>query len=143
MNRKGQISIIYLLITIAIAFILAGGIFLFSKSYRASLSENIEASGLQNIAQRLENSLLDLKLLADKNVTSTNISLDIPQRIGEQKYFISGQGNFTEIRTIGDPSISKNLQINFWPSIDIRGMVDSSKGSITIVLRNSTSVLLQ
>ena len=143
MNQKGQISIIYLLITIAIAFILAGSVFLFSKSYRADLSENVAASGLQNIAQRLENSLLDLKLLADKNATSANISLDIPQRIGEQKYFISGQGNVIEIRAVGDPSTSKNMNINFWPSIDIRGMVDSGKGSVTIVLRNATSVLLQ
>ena len=141
---KAQVSIIYILITVAIAFTLAAGIFLFTKDFRARTNEDIAATGLQSVAQQLESALLEIKQLVDTtNITNTEITIKVPERIGEQKYFVAGLGNITELRTVGDPSVFYNLEIKFWPSIDIRGTVDSGKGSITLVLRNSTSLLLQ
>lgn len=143
-NSKGQANILYLLLTIAIAFILASGVILFSRTFKVDALEDTLPLSLESVAQQLEAGLLDIKYIVDTtNATSANITLKIPDRIGEQRYHIKGLGDDIELRTDGDPSAFKILEINFWQSIDIRGAVESGQGSVTLILRNSTAILLQ
>ncbi|MEM2874293.1 MAG: hypothetical protein QW063_02520 [Candidatus Nanoarchaeia archaeon] len=144
MRCRAQVSIIYMLITISIAFILASSGFLFSKIFKESASGDVATAGLECIAQLLEKTLLDLKQISNTtNASSINITIKIPYRIGEQKYFVSGLGDEIELRTIGNPSSTKVLKVAFWQNVSIKGTVDSNKGSIVLTLRNSTLVLLQ
>jgi len=142
--KRGQSEIIYLVIAIGIAFAIAAGIFAFSKSFQADLNEQLANAGLERTATQLESGFLELKEIVD-TTTEQNVSikLQIPNKIGEQQYMISGfNNNVIELRTVGNPSIPKLLTIKFW-NVSVSGFVDSQQGSIDLQLLNATSVLLK
>ena len=142
--KRAQSEVLYLVITIGIAFILAAGVFVFSKTFRADLNEQLAAAGLERTSAQLESGFLTLKGLMDNTGTiNASLKLPLPNMIGEQRYAIEGSGTSTmELRTIGDPSISKFLTIKFW-NVNIYGNADSSQGFVRLELQNSTSVLLK
>ncbi len=142
--RRGQSEIIYLVISIGIAFIIAVGVFAFSKSFQADLNEQLANAGLERTATQLEGGFLELKEIADTtNEQNASIKLQIPNKIGEQQYMISGfNNNVIELRTVGNPSVLKLLTIKFW-SVTINGFVDSQQGYVQLELRNATSVLMK
>jgi hypothetical protein len=142
--RRGQSEIIYLVISIGIAFIIAVGVFAFSKSFQADLNEQLANAGLERTAAQLESGFLKLKEISDTtNEQNASIKLQIPNKIGEQQYMISGfNNNVIELRTVGNPSILKLLTIKFW-NVTINGFVDSQQGYVELELRNATSVLLK
>lgn len=142
--KKGQSEIIYLVITIGIAFVIAVGVFAFSKSFQANLNEQLANAGLERTSTQLEAGFLKLKDLAD-NTNEQNISIRLPisEKIGEQQYMISGfSNNMIELRTVGNPSVLRFLTIKFW-SVSVSGFVDSQQGFIELELLNATSVLLR
>jgi FlaG/FlaF family flagellin (archaellin) len=145
MSQKGQVSIIYMVITIAIAFVVATGVFLFARSFRSNISEDIGEIALENVAQQLENTFLDLKHISDTTNTSTaNLTINIPKEIGERQYTISASNSTDlEIRIIGDPSTFRLLEIEFWENLTVNGFVDSSQGFVQLNLNNATEVLLK
>lgn len=142
--KRAQSEIIYLILTIGIAFLLAAGVFAFSKSMRENLSGQLADAGLERTSAQIEAGFLKLKAIADstdeQNIT---LKLSLPTEIGEQRYTISAAGaNVVELRTIGSPSIPKLLAIKFW-NVTIRGFVDSAQGFVQLELQNSSSVLLK
>ena len=142
---KGQVPIIYLILTIAIAFVLAAGVFLFARVLGNNISGDLAEVGLDSVGQQLENSFLDLKIMADgTNESSVNMTIKIPKQIGEQRYFIAGHNSrIIELRTTGNPSIPKNLEMKFWPDLKVNGFVDSSQGFIEMQLNDSNKVLIK
>ena len=142
--KKGQSEIIYLVIAIGIAFVIAVGVFSFSKSFQASLNEQIANAGLERTSAQLEAGFLKLKEIVDTtNEQDISIKLPISEKIGEQQYMISGIGNNTlELRTVGNPSVLKFLTIKSW-SVSVFGFVDSQQGFVELELLNATSVRLK
>jgi len=148
MSAKGQVSIIYLISTIAIALVISAGVLLSMQFYSAELSKNKESAQLELVAQKLENGLFTFRdLLESTNSTLTmNLTIEIPERIGEKYYTISAIGNTIELRSIGSPSVVIKKEIPWGKGLLIKGYVDSKKGTITIsVLGNdpyATTLLL-
>lgn len=142
--RRAQSEIIYLILTIGIAFLLAAGVFAFSRSMRENLSGQLADTGLDRVSAQLEGGFLKLKEIADTtNEQNISIKLQLPTEIGEQRYSISAAGtNKIELRTVGSPSIPKILTIKFW-NVSVSGFVGSAQGFVELELRNSTSVLLK
>ena len=143
MKRKGQVSILYLVITLAIAFVISAGVFLFAKSFQSSLGGDIADFGLDRVAQQLENGFLDLKLITDTTNDSTiNLTIPLSGEIGEQRYTIAADGsNVLELRTLGDPSVFRLLELKFWPDVEVFGLVDSSQGFVKLQLNLSTAII--
>ena len=142
--KRAQSEIIYLVLTIGIAFLLAAGVFAFSRSMQENLSGQLAAAGLERTSTQIEAGFLKLKEIIDTtNEQNITMKLPLPTEIGEQRYAISADGtNTIELRTIGSPSIPKLLAIKFW-DVTIRGSVDSTQGFIWLELQNSSSVLLK
>jgi hypothetical protein len=142
--KKGQSEIMYLIITIGIAFVIAVGIFAFSRSFHSTLNEELAKAGLERTATQVEDGFLKLKEITDAtDEQNLTIKLPIPNKIGEQQYTISGVNNNTiELRTVGNPSVLRLLEIKFW-TVSISGFVDSQQGFIELNLLNATSVLLK
>src|SRR3990172_3771111 len=105
MGNKGQSGIMYMVITVAMAFVIASGVFLFTRTFKDNVNEDIAEVGLASISQQVEAALLELKQIADTTATnSTNLTIKIPERIGEQPYFITGTNTTTiELRIKGSP----------------------------------------
>jgi hypothetical protein len=142
--RTGQAEIIYLVLTIGIAFIIAAGIFAFSNTFQSNINEQLATAGLERTSTQLEAGFLEMKNIIDStSEKNSTIKLLIPAEIGGQRYSISGDGtNTIELRTIGSPSIPKLLTIKFW-NVTVRGFVGSEQGFIQLELKNATSVLLK
>jgi hypothetical protein len=142
--KKAQVEIVYLALTIAIAFLLSVGTFVFSKSVRENFNSQLAFAGLERTSIQVEAGFLKLKdILDNTNATNVTLKLPLPNKIGEQHYTISTNGSNTiELRTIGNPSISKSLTIKFW-NVTIRGFVESSQGFMILDLQNTSSVLLK
>jgi len=142
--KRAQTEILYLILTIGIAFLLAAGVFAFSKTMQENLSGQLAMAGLERTSVQLEAGFLKLKEIVDNtNEKNATIKLPLSTEIGEQRYSISGDGtNVIELRTIGSPSIPKLLTIKFW-NVSIKGYVSSAQGFVWLELQNSTSVLLK
>ena len=143
--KRGQVGIIYLILTIAAAFVIAAGIFLFLQFYKSNLTSSKDVIEMNFVAQKIENNLLELRMLSTLiNSSTTNISLNItiPERIGDKPYSIFGQDDMLTFRTIGNPSSILQKKI-FWENLSIRGYVDSKQGYIELTLYNLSKVLLK
>ncbi|MGC9058340.1 MAG: hypothetical protein ACP5IJ_00720 [Candidatus Nanoarchaeia archaeon] len=143
--KRGQVGIIYLILTIAAAFVIAAGIFLFLQFYKSNLTSSKDVIEMNFVAQKIENNLLELRTLSTLiNSSTTNISLNItiPERIGDKPYSIFGQDDMLTFRTIGNPSSILQKKI-FWENLSIRGYVDSKQGYIELTLYNLSKVLLK
>ncbi|MEM2954407.1 MAG: hypothetical protein QW625_00425 [Candidatus Nanoarchaeia archaeon] len=139
---KAQSSIVYLLITIAIALILASGVYFSAYFFKAKLNENILEQSAEEILQRVHNGLLKMRTLYNQNATNISITINIPSQIGEQKYTITGLGNKIELRTFGNPSVIKTTEINYWQNISIQGLVGSEKEKLRLNLINESTILI-
>ena len=142
--KRAQSEIMYLVLTIGIAFMIAAGVFAFSRSMQEDLSSQLSAAGLERTSVQIEAGFLQLKEIVD-NTEEQNITLKLPLpiEIGEQRYTISGFGiNRIELRTIGSPSIPKQLTMDFW-NVSVSGFVSSEQGFVELELLNSTSVLMK
>jgi len=142
--KRAQSEIMYLILTIGIAFLIAAGVFAFSKTMQEDLSSQLSTAGLERTSAQIEAGFLQLKEISDsteeQNIT---LKLPLPIEIGEQRYTISGSGtNTIDFRTIGSPSIPKQLTLDFW-NVSVSGFVSSEQGFVDLELLNSTSVLLK
>lgn len=142
--KRAQSEIIYLVLTISIAFLVVAGIFAFSKTFQTSMNEQLATVGLERTATQLEVGFLKLKDIVDTtNEQNANLTLQIPAKIGEQRYTIAGfSNNVIELRTAGDPSVFRLLNLKFW-NVSVSGFVDSQQGFVKLELQNSTSVLMK
>jgi hypothetical protein len=142
--KRAQSEIIYLVITLSIAFLVVAGIFAFSKTFQTNMNEQLANVGLERTATQLEVGFLKLKEIVDTtNEHNANLTLQIPAKIGEQRYTIAGfSNNVIELRTVGNPSVFRLLNLKFW-NVSVSGFVDSQQGSIDLQLLNATSVLLK
>jgi hypothetical protein len=136
---KGQVSIIYLALTIAIAVVLSAGVFLSVQFFSENLREDVAELGFENVGQQITNAFLDLKLVRDKtNETSINYTIDLPKQIGDQRYTIAAGGsNKFELRTVGSPSNVKNLELKFWSNLSAEGFIDSTQGFMELRLNTT------
>jgi len=142
--KRAQSEIIYLVITLSIAFLVVAGIFAFSKTFQTNMNEQLANVGLERTATQLEVGFLKLKEIVDTtNERNVSLKLQIPAKIGEQRYTIAGfSNNVIELRTVGNPSVFRLLNLKFW-NVSVSGFVDSQQGSIDLQLLNATSVLLK
>ena len=142
--KRAQSEIIYLVITLSIAFLVVAGIFAFSKTFQTNMNEQLANVGLERTATQLEGGFLKLKEIVDTtNERNVSLKLQIPAKIGEQRYTIAGfSNNVIELRTVGNPSVFRLLNLKFW-NVSVSGFVDSQQGSIDLQLLNATSVLLK
>lgn len=142
--KRAQSEIMYLVLTIGIAFMIAAGVFAFSRSMQENLSSQLSATGLERTSVQIEAGFLQLKeIVGNTEEQNITLKLPLPIEIGEQRYTISSSGtNIIDLRTIGSPSIPKRLTLDFW-NVSVSGFVSSEQGFIELELLNSTSVLMK
>ena len=139
MAERGQVSIIYLVITLAIAFFIAAGVFLFARGFTTDVGASLGEVALSSVAQQLESVLLDLKRISDQtNETVASVEIQIPKTIGDQRYTIAGENSSeVRLRTLSEKSVLKILEVNFW-DVEIVGFAESSQGFVKLTLNQST-----
>jgi len=142
MQKRAQVSIIYLVITLAIAFFIAAGVFFFARGFTTDVGANLGEVALSSVAQQLESAMLDLKRISDQtNTTVLSVELEIPKTIGDQRYTIAGENTSQiRLRTLSEKSILKVLEINFW-GISVVGFAESSQGFVRLTLNQTADTV--
>ena len=145
-NCRGQSEIIYMILTIAIAIIVAAGVFLFGRTFAGSLGEDLSNSGLEFVAQELEANIVKLKQTidtTDPKPQTVSVRVELPERIADRRYAITGTNdNGIELRAQGDPSVIKEMELKFWPDIKVVGLVDSTQGFVRLNFTAADNTLI-
>lgn len=129
-QSKAQYSIIYLLLISGILLFFMGAIFLMSDSFQKSTTGEYGSYVVESIMAKIESELMDLKVLSTA-AEYANVSFDVPDLVGEQRYLVTGNGDTISIRTYGNPSLFESENVTFW-NATLRGAVFSTKGGICL-----------
>ena len=138
-GRRAQYSVVYMLAISGIMLFLMGTVFLMTSSFQSATMERFGDELLGSVAAKIETSLIEFKVLS-KNANASSANIKIPDLIGEQRYFVTASGNLIELRTFGNPSLVKQVNVTFW-NTTLRGSVFSSKGKIRLSYNSSTNII--
>jgi len=138
-SSKAQYSVVYLLAISGILLFLMGMVFIMASAFQKTTTEQFGRELLEGVAAKIETGLIEFKELSkDSNSSSANIN--IPELIGDQRYFVTASGKAIELRTFGNPSLVKNYNMTFW-NATLRGAVFSSGSKIHLSYNGSASAV--
>lgn len=143
--KKAQISVLYLALLTLISIIIFGSIFLWGTSLKGNAAVEFNAQHADNLLTTFEQRLQKMKLVADPPggpKTDTSIEFQIPVNIGEDKYFVRGDGGDLVLEIPGS-GFAQGRQTIFrrqvyWWAANFTGLAFSGNTKINFAY-NSTS----
>ncbi len=137
--KKAQVSVVYLgLLTLMSIFILTA-VFIWSNSLKDEAAIEFNEHHAEALLTGLEQKLLKLKNVAEPpsgiKANTTNITVSVPQKIGDEEYFIRGK-NQDLVLQISGKGFSQGRKTIFrkrmywWDSANFSGGSFSGNGEI-------------
>ncbi len=131
--KRAQFTLVMAMIFLAIGFAMMSGLYLFSNTIKDTSTRTVGNEIIETINGKLESTILELKHFNDSTVPVTiSKTINIPEKIGDQSYSISGKNDTLRIQTSGKNTLTKTTNItNLW-AINLEGFAHSSKGKVTL-----------
>jgi len=143
--KKAQVSIVYLGIITLISMFIFGIVFVWSSNIRDETSIEFNAQHSRNLLTYFEQRLVSLRTLAEPpNGSANNVSVivEVPVNIGDEKYFVRGEGNDLVLEIPGkgfaqgrQTIFRKNI---YWWNTSFEGGAFSSNGEIIFSYNSNT-----
>lgn len=143
--KKAQVSVAYLGLIVLISMFIFGLTFVFSNNLKDDTAIQFNEQHARSILTYIEHKLVRMKTLAEPDPTTfadVEITVEVPVNIGDEKYFIRGEGNDLVLNlpgkgfAVGRQTIfRKNM---YWWNKTFEGGAFSANGEITFTYNSSS-----